>query len=108
MQRLTLASLLSVAFASASLVAAQAPPRGTVWDGVYTEAQAARGATAFGQSCAGCHALTDGGRAPVVGDSFWKSFAQTTIGDLFKFVSPYMPNGNPASLNKATYEDIVA
>jgi hypothetical protein len=75
---------------------------------VYTEAQAARGVTAFGQSCAGCHALTAQGKAPLVGDPFWKSFAQKTVGDLLEFVSANMPNGSPHSLSESTYGDIVA
>jgi mono/diheme cytochrome c family protein len=89
------------------LLAATASGR-TVWDGVYTEAQAARGVTAFGQSCAGCHALAAEGKAPLVGDAFWKSFAQKSVGDLLDFVSAYMPNGKPGSLSESTYDDIVA
>jgi hypothetical protein len=75
---------------------------------VYTEAQASRGVTAFGQSCAGCHALAAEGRAPLVGDPFWKSFAQKSVGDLLEFVSANMPNGAPGSLDESTYRDIVA
>jgi mono/diheme cytochrome c family protein len=95
--------------ATASFSAAQTttPPR-TVWDGVYTEAQAARGIMTFGQSCAGCHALAAEGKAPLVGEPFWKSFAQKNVGDLLQFVSTYMPNGNPGSLTEPTYRDIVA
>ena len=63
---------------------------------------------AFGQSCAGCHALAAQGKAPLVGDAFWKSFAQKSVGDLLEFVSMYMPNGNPGSLTEPTYRDIVA
>ena len=100
---------LFLALATASLVTAQtSTPRRTVWDGVYTEAQAARGATAFGPSCAGCHALAAEGKAPLVGDPFWKSFAQKSVGDLLDFVSTNMPNGTPGSLNESTYRDIVA
>ena len=95
--------LLFVAMATSGLAAAR-----TVWDGVYTEAQASRGMTAFGQSCAGCHALAAEGKAPLVGDSFWKSFSQKNVGDVIEFVSTYMPNGTPGSLSKNTYEDIVA
>src|SRR3984957_2690818 len=103
---LRLAGLLSLA---SSLVTAQtSTPRRTVWDGVYTEAQAARGVTPFGQSCAGCHALAPQGKAPLVGDAFWKSFAQKSVGDLLEFVSANMPNGSPGSLNESTYRDIVA
>jgi len=94
--------------ALATLVNAQTGARRTVWDGVYSDAQATRGAMSFGQSCAGCHALTAEGRAPLVGDAFWKSFQQKTVGELLEFVSTYMPNGTPGSLSKSTYADIVA
>jgi len=110
----SMAGILLVASAAASLGTAQTgtsqtnTPRRTVWDGVYTEAQAARGMMAFGQSCAGCHALGAEGRAPLVGDAFWKSFAQKSVGDLLEFVSTYMPNGKPGSLTEPTYRDIVA
>src|SRR5580704_1467513 len=99
---LLLASLVFISV-TANLVTAR-----TVWDGVYTEAQAARGVTAYGQSCAGCHALAAEGKAPLVGDAFWKSFAQKSVGDLLEFVSANMPNGTPGSLDESTYRDIVA
>ena len=98
-----------LALATASLSSAQtSAPRRTVWDGVYTEAQASRGLTAFGPNCSGCHVLTAEGRAPLAGEPFWKSFAQKTVGDLLEFVSTNMPNGAPGSLNESTYTDIVA
>jgi mono/diheme cytochrome c family protein len=112
---LSAAGLLLLASATAGLVTAQTgtsqtstQQRRTVWDGVYTEAQAARGMTAYGQSCAGCHALAAQGKAPLVGEAFWKSFAQKTVGDLLEFVSTNMPNGTPGSLAEPTYRDIVA
>src|SRR5436309_3521888 len=85
---LPMAGLLFLASATASLATAQtSAPRRTVWDGVYTEAQAARGIMSFGQSCSGCHALAAEGKAPLAGEPFWKSFAQKTGGDLLEFVS---------------------
>jgi mono/diheme cytochrome c family protein len=106
---LPLAGLLFVALATGSPVTAQTSiAHRTVWDGVYTEAQATRGMAAYGQSCAGCHALSTEGKAPLVGESFWKSFAQKNVGDLLEFVSVYMPNGSPGSLNASAYQDIVA
>ena len=99
--------LLLASFVFTSVTANPATAR-TVWDGVYTEAQATRGVTDFGQSCAGCHALAAQGKAPLVGESFWKSFAQKTVGDLLEFVSANMPNGNPRSLSESSYRDIVA
>src|SRR5215469_10879699 len=106
---LALSGLLFLAWATAGLSSAQtSAPRRTVWDGVYTEAQASRGLTAFGPNCSGCHVLTAEGRAPLAGEPFWKSFAQKTVGDLLEFVSTNMPNGAPGSLNASAYQDIVA
>jgi S-disulfanyl-L-cysteine oxidoreductase SoxD len=106
MQTLPVALSLIV---SASLLTAQTTaPHKTVWDGVYTEAQATRGVASFGQSCAGCHVLRAEGKAPLVGDAFWKSFAQKSVGDLLEYVSANMPNGTPGSLDASTYGDIVA
>ena len=102
-----MAGLIFVAFVMAGVSTAQTPRR-TVWDGVYTEAQATRGMTAYGQSCSGCHALAAQGKAPLVGDAFWKSFSQKSVGDLLEFVSSYMPNGAPGSLSESAYQDIVA
>jgi mono/diheme cytochrome c family protein len=106
---LPLAGLLFLASAATVIATAQtSTPRRTVWDGVYTEAQAERGAKSFGQSCAGCHALAAEGKAPLVGQTFWKSFALKTVGDLLQYVSNNMPNGAPGSLAQSAYGDIVA
>lgn len=106
---MALTRLLFVASVAAGLGTAQTgASRRTVWDGVYTEAQATRGTMAFGQSCAGCHALSAEGKAPLVGDSFWKSFSQKTVADLLEYVSANMPNGAPGSLSANTYQDVVA
>lgn len=95
--------------ATTSLLTAQTgAPRRTVWDGAYTEAQATRGATSFGQSCAGCHVLATPGRSPLVGDSFWKSFAQKNVAEMLDYITANMPNGSPRSLGESTYSDIVA
>jgi S-disulfanyl-L-cysteine oxidoreductase SoxD len=105
--RRSLASVIFLA-CTANLVSAQIAAHRTVWDGVYTEAQADRGTAAFSQSCSGCHALAIDGKAPLVGQPFWKSFQQKTVGDLLAYLSANMPNGTPGSLNESTYRDIVA
>jgi mono/diheme cytochrome c family protein len=80
----------------------------TVWDGVYTDAQAARGTVAFGQSCSNCHTLAPQGKGPLTGEKFWEGFEQRTVGDLLTFVRTNMPNGNGGSLPASTYNDLVA
>ena len=90
-------------------VSSQAPskPR-TVWDGVYTEAQANRATGVFGASCAGCHALTPDGNRPLSGDEFWQSHTQKSVSELLNYISKNMPNGNGGSLSQEAYNDIVA
>lgn len=97
--------MVALLFCAAGVAGAQTK---SVWDGVYTDAQAERGSAAFARSCGGCHTLGTQGRSPLAGDVFWKSFSQKTAADLLEFVSVNMPNGAPASLNAATYADIVA
>jgi hypothetical protein len=48
------------------------------------------------------------GKSPLVGEPFWRSFAQKTAGELLSYVSTSMPNGTPGSLAESTYGDIVA
>ena len=80
----------------------------TVWDGVYTDAQATRATGVFGASCAGCHALTPQGNRPLSGEKFWQSYTQRSVQDLLTYVSKNMPNGNGGTLSQDSYIDIVA
>jgi len=74
--------------------------------------QAARGKAAYAQSCSGCHMadLSGNGQAapPVAGTDFLAHWQGRTAGDLFDKIRTTMPTGNPASLNKETYLNIVA
>jgi len=106
----TLTTVLMVAAAGSLLNAQAADKPRTVWDGVYTDAQAARATATFSQSCSNCHTLLqDGGNRPLTGDAFWKGFTQKTVADLLTFVKTNMPNGvNAGSLPAPTYNDLVA
>ena len=91
------------------LVSSQAPQKPkTVWDGVYTEAQATRATGVFGASCAGCHTLTPDGNRPLSGETFWQSNTQKSVAELLGYVSKNMPNGNGGSLSPESYNDLVA
>ena len=88
---------------------AQATPAGpTVWDGVFTDAQAERANAMFNQSCSRCHTLSADGTRPLSGEKFWEGYTQRTVGDLLNFVKTSMPNGQGGSLPAATYNDLVA
>jgi S-disulfanyl-L-cysteine oxidoreductase SoxD len=83
----------------------------SVLDGVYTDAQAARGAQGFAQYCAACHGGSLGGvgEAPgLVGAQFIADFNGLTVGDLFDRIRATMPLNNPAGLTRDQYADILA
>jgi mono/diheme cytochrome c family protein len=94
-----------------AVTSAQSKPR-TVWDGVYTDAQAERARATFDGTCSNCHTLPPGGGntrgGAVSGDKFWTAFTQKSVGDLLTFVKTNMPNGNGGSLAASTYNDLVA
>src|SRR5688572_18012766 len=92
-----------------AIVSAQAKPSGkTVWDGVYTDAQAERATATFSSTCSRCHTLGADGTRPLSGDKFWEGYTQKTVADLLAFVSKNMPNGQGGTLPTATYNDLVA
>jgi mono/diheme cytochrome c family protein len=108
---LCLAATAFVIVMATALAAAQAPKAPTVWDGVYTDAQAERATATFGSTCSRCHSLTEDGSGsrPLTGTKFWEGYTQKTVGDLLKYVSANMPNGAAAgSLSASTYNDLVA
>jgi mono/diheme cytochrome c family protein len=83
----------------------------SVWDGVYTEQQAASGAITFSASCARCHSSEPNGGEEgkrLAGDHFWQSFRESTVDALLDFVSRNMPNGAPGTLSASAYADVVA
>jgi S-disulfanyl-L-cysteine oxidoreductase SoxD len=119
MRRMRIRSLTIAAFcgyvaaSAAALQAGQAAPR-SVWDGVYTAEQAARGQMQFSQHCAECHgAALGGGEGPaLVGDRFWTTWQESTVRALFDRISKNMPFSDDGSLAgtlpRQTYVDVVA
>jgi mono/diheme cytochrome c family protein len=82
----------------------------TVADGVYTEAQAVRGAAVYETACAGCHRADLGGATgPSLRDQrFTREFAGKDLKTLFTRVATTMPRNAPASLGDNVNLDVVA
>ena len=114
-QRLTL-FLLSVAGAGLAVVtlsAAQDGAKRSVWDGVYTEAQAMRGERDYGRSCERCHGVDLTGdpttEVPALQSApFVEQWQGKTAKDLFDLIKRSMPADQPDSLTTRAYVDIVA
>jgi hypothetical protein len=85
----------------------------SVWDGVYTEAQANRGARQYGRSCEQCHGADMSGDQveeipSLVLDAFMADWNGKSVKDLFDTVKRSMPKDNPGSLGTGAYVDLVA
>jgi len=77
--------------------------RKTVWDGVYTDAQAARGRAQYEASCSSCHES-----GPRKDGAFMRVWSETDVDDLFSQIKLSMPAGAPSSLIDSAYLEIVA
>ena len=100
--------------ASAALASGNQAAQRTIWDGVYTEAQAERGQRAYKTHCGYCHRdnLTGGGSeagAPaLVGPIFEHRWTDQTLADLFVTIGTTMPQNDPDTLAPQTVIDIVS
>jgi S-disulfanyl-L-cysteine oxidoreductase SoxD len=88
-----------------------AQPTPSVWDGVYTEEQATRGAALYDRECGQCHgpAGAGGGMAtPLVGAAFSANYDGQTVGDLFERNRTTMPPGKEGQMGGQENADITA
>jgi mono/diheme cytochrome c family protein len=88
----------------------RAQMRRTVQDGVYSDAQAARGAALFMVQCAGCHGdeLTGGSAPPLLLDGFVSDWTSQPLSALVNKVRHTMPPGSPGQLTLQQATDLVA
>jgi len=83
----------------------------TTKDGIYTDAQAARGEAVYGRSCASCHGpnLEGDGQAPALADrDFASEWNDQPLSDLFERIRTTMPGDAPGTLKPAEVADAIA
>ncbi len=97
-------ALLSSSMAEAAPVSAS--------DGIYTDAQAARGKDAYMKECSVCHGndLQGINESPDLNSKIFLSHWQDdrSLGDLYNFISTQMPAGSPGSLPTKAYADVLS
>jgi mono/diheme cytochrome c family protein len=94
--------------AAAALLLAQ---NKTTQDGVYSDAQAKRGADTYARICASCHGadLSGSGQAPALGDAdFTKEWAGQPLSDLFDRIHATMPADAPGTMKPPEVADVMA
>src|ERR1017187_7020045 len=110
--RLAVAGIIGAAVIGASSLKLQAQDTtSSVWDGVYTQAQADRGQTLYNSSCASCHGdQLNGGEIapPLAGGEFMSNWNGLAVGQLFERIRTGMPPGTPGKVTREAKVDIVA
>lgn len=96
-----LGALLLVLFPRAGNAQAAAKP--TIWDGIYTEAQATRGKQTVQVNCAACHNAADWEST-----GFMTTWTGQPIGELHSWIRSTMPLDGPGRLSAQEYADILA
>ena len=110
-RRVSAACLLATFCLAAALTTTTAAQDQTIWDGVYTEEQAARGQRTYDQECAACHLddlMGDGIAPSLIGSAFFFRWSELSMGDMYTAIRTTMPQGAPASLSPSGYADISA
>ena len=94
---------------SAAHLAAPIQDTKTVWNGVYTDAQAAQGRAQYEETCSRCHAADLSGNVggSLKGDVFIRDWGGKTLSALFERMKTTMPRGAPGSLSDGAYLSIV-
>jgi mono/diheme cytochrome c family protein len=98
----TLAAALVWAVGVAAHAVALQGPTTPASQGVYTKAQARRGAGVFEDVCLACHTLSR-----FRGENFTAKWSDKPLAVLYKAVKT-MPQGEPESLDPQDYADLVA
>ena len=96
---------------SATASARHRPATGSVWDSVFTLAQAGRGEAVFRTMCASCHGDSLAGindAPPLTGPEFHKTWDGNALSSLFNRISNNMPSDNPGVLTGPQAAELVA
>lgn len=89
----------------------------SIWSGIYTEAQARRGESAYAEPCGKCHGRgLDGApddpdmfpSPPLAGPKFLREWDQRTLLALFEYSKTTMPANNPGYFSDRELVDVIA
>jgi mono/diheme cytochrome c family protein len=104
-------AFFAIAVASVLVCVVSAQETKSVWDGVYTDEQAKRGAAIYLKECGMCHGdkMTGGESSPpLTGGAFLANWNGLTVADLFDRVRKTMPLTTPGRLTKQQTADVLA
>jgi S-disulfanyl-L-cysteine oxidoreductase SoxD len=106
-----MATAIFVSAVSPIAFPASAAETPSIWKGVYTKDQAARGKARYFTACAACHGgllQGDSDSPELAGTAFMKRWGEQSLATLFAFATSQMPVGRPGSLGAQGYADVIA
>lgn len=110
--RLRFPGAAALALAAGAAALTQAPAAAGGQEGVYTAAQADRGAALYDEQCAVCHGAIRAiipEMAALLGDhTFRNTWRGRSLGELFGYIRETMPQDAPGTLTAAQTAEIVA
>ena len=83
----------------------------SIWSGVFTAQQAARGGADYSTNCASCHSVDLRGNSntpSLLGMSFMFIWEDRSLAELYTKMRDEMPSDRPGSLSTRSYEDLLA
>ncbi len=92
-------------------------PMASIWDGVFSEAQATRGEAVYEGACGLCHGRRLNGAPddpdmrstpPLARARFLRVWEGRSLATLFEYTRATMPENNPNSLTEQEYVDVIA
>jgi quinoprotein glucose dehydrogenase len=102
---------MRLVLSSISVMMIAAAASHSVWDGVYSKEQAARGQTAYNAKCARCHGenLMGGEDSPALVDrDFLERWNGKSVGSLVEVIRKTMPSDGPGKLSRQQSTDLTA
>ena len=107
------AAAMAVALTDGTHIRVEAQEKYSVWDGVYSEEQAARGKVEYEYNCGTCHIHDLSGDSikdvpALAGEDFLGEWNGKTLEELLDYMVANMPADSRGSLPKGTYADIAS
>jgi mono/diheme cytochrome c family protein len=107
------AALTAAALTALAAAGLYAQEKKSVWDGVYSEEQAARGKDEYEYNCGNCHIHDLSGDSikdvpPLATNDFLSKWYGKSVKELLDYITQNMPQDSRGSLGAKTYADVTA
>ena len=107
------AAVAAAALSAAAAAGLYAQEKKSVWDGVYSEEQTARGKDEYEYNCGNCHIHDLSGDSikdvpALAGPDFMAKWSGKSVKELLDYIATNMPQDSRGTLGGKTYADVTA